>query len=137
MRLSILLLGAVWLLAGPALADQHKVADEHPGYPYYLRYCGACHGVFGDGLGPAVPALRSRPPDLTRLGEKYGLPLPKAAIRDVVDGELMVRAHGKSDMPIWGRELRRGAVSSIPKAPQILNVIVDYLEAIQREPAAE
>ena len=132
MRHTATLCTVIWLLAAPASASERAIGDEHPGYPYYRQYCAACHGVFADGLGPAVPALRSRPPDLSRLSEKYGTPLPKATIRDLVDGELMVRAHGKTDMPIWGRELRRSGVASMPRGPHIMSVIVDYLDAIQR-----
>jgi len=56
-------------LTGVALpASAERAIDEsHPGYVYYRKYCASCHGVFADGLGPVVPALRSRPPDLAHL----------------------------------------------------------------------
>jgi mono/diheme cytochrome c family protein len=120
-------------MASAAAAEDRIIREEHPGYPYYRQYCASCHGVFADGLGPVVPALRTRPPDLTRLAEKYGTPLPQAAIRDFIDGEVMVRAHGQTDMPIWGRQLRRELPATpVPAKKLILNVIVDYLAAIQR-----
>jgi mono/diheme cytochrome c family protein len=136
-RIAAILLGTALALAPPAGAEERSRAidEAHPGYTFYRQYCASCHGLFADGLGPVVPALRSRPPDLTRLTEKYGAPLPEAALVRYIEGTDMVRAHGTHDMPVWGKRLSE----DIPPSPakqaakrMTLHLVVDYLGAIQR-----
>ena len=113
---------------------------EHPGEAYFRQYCASCHGLGADGKGPVAPTLRSQPADLTRLAEKYGDPLPRAAIRDFIDGEAMPRSHGSSDMPVWGRVLRAELSpdeSNTAIRRMVLSLIVDYLAEIQMEPPAK
>jgi hypothetical protein len=61
-RLALLATSACAALAGAAAA----APQARPGWPLYDRYCLACHGVAGDGQGPAAPFTRSKPRDLTR-----------------------------------------------------------------------
>lgn len=134
----LLVLGAALTFVSPVGAeDKSRGVDEgHPGYTLYRQYCASCHGIFADGLGPVVPTLRSRPPDLSRLAEKYGSPLPEAALIRYVEGTDMVRAHGTTDMPVWGKRL----YEDVPPSPatqsakrMTLQLIVDYLVAIQHQ----
>jgi len=115
-------------------AGGRAMREDHPGYPYYRQYCAACHGVLADGLGPVAPALRARPPDLTALGAKYGTPLPRERLEEFVEGRHMVIAHGRSDMPVWGRRLLEEIPASPAKEPgrrAIIYLVMDYLIAIQ------
>lgn len=121
-------------IAGAEPAGERAALEEHPGYPYYRQYCAACHGVLADGRGPVAPALRSRPSDLTSLSERYGTPLPRARLEEFVDGRHMVTAHGRSDMPVWGRRLLDEIPASPAKEPgrrAIIYLVMDYLIAIQ------
>jgi hypothetical protein len=132
-----ILLGALLAFASPVGAEEgtRGIDESHPGYPLYRQYCASCHGLFADGLGPVVPALRSRPPDLTRLAEKYGSPLPQAALVRFIGGVDMVRAHGTTDMPVWGERLYEDVPPSPATQPakrMTLQLVVDYLTAIQR-----
>lgn len=108
-----------------------------PGRVLYLTYCASCHGPGGRGDGRVAPALRTPPPDLTRLYERYGTPLDRAAIADYVDGRLLVGAHGAREMPVWGREFFADAPPSTPglehTREHLVKVLVDYLQSIQGE----
>lgn len=48
-----------------ALAAELPVGDAVAGRVVYEANCTACHGVEGDGKGPAAAALKPRPPDFT------------------------------------------------------------------------
>jgi len=136
----VLASGAIVFLVCVAAAQNtasHAIHEDHPGYPLYRQYCASCHGVFADGLGPVVPVLRSRPPDLTRLAFKYGTPLPKPALVSFIGGRDMLRAHGTTDMPVWGIQLEAGlppTTSTTAGKRMTLGLIVDYLDTIQQKP---
>jgi mono/diheme cytochrome c family protein len=131
----VLLVLACASSGGGETPPARTVDESHPGYSTYRQYCGACHGVFADGKGPVAPLLTPPPFDLSRLGERYGMPLPRAEIARFVSGERPVRAHGPTDMPIWGDRLLEGVPESAGKTfgkrGRIL-LILDYLESVQR-----
>lgn len=121
--------------SGDVGADPKRAIDEsHPGYPYYRQYCASCHGVFADGKGLLVPVLTRKPPDLSRLTHAYGNPLPHAKVAEFIEGQKMPEAHGRSEMPVWGKELKEDlgpGLGNQPARRMIIELIVDYLEAIQ------
>ena len=47
-------------------------------------YCAACHGKAGKGDGPMVPALKTRPTDLTSLARRNRGSFPKDRVLAVV-----------------------------------------------------
>lgn len=110
-------------MARTAQAEPPRGQDE------YLRYCSACHGEQADGEGPVANVLDPRPPALTALTAKYGSPLGTDLVAYVM-GTTMPRAHGTSDMPVWGRNLQ-SPDGSDGKAIQIIWLIADYLDSIQ------
>ena len=117
---------------------------EQTGAQLYARYCASCHGVGGHGDGPLVVVLTAKPADLTRLGEKYGRPLPSQPIAAFIDGRSDVKAHGPREMPVWGEQLYRGEPgrSPAPDTPSgqareaarrgAIELIVAYLQTIQQ-----
>ena len=70
-------------------------------------------------------------PSLTRLRESYGNPLGAKFVTYVM-GETMPRAHGTSDMPVWGRNLEESEGSYADAVAAIWR-IVRHLDAIQTE----
>ncbi len=72
------------------------------GRQMFDAYCASCHGQGGKGNGPAAPALKNAPTDLTRLSERNGGAYPEAHVAQVIKGDLMMVAHGSKEMPIWG-----------------------------------
>lgn len=141
----MILRGAVAALAmiaaaGVAAAEtpaRRAIDEDHPGYLPYRKYCAACHGVFADGRGPVAPVLKTPPADLSRLAEKYGLPLPKGFLAEFIDGRRWVRAHGAVEMPVWGErlfeEVPDEALAEWARG-RTIESIVEYLVAIQRPP---
>lgn len=104
------------------------------GRALYVASCAPCHGATGSGDGPAAPALRVRPPDLTRLGERNGGAFPVERVTRIVDGRSELAPHGSRQMPIWGlsfQELDRDT-NQEAEVGETLRRLVRYLESIQR-----
>lgn len=108
-----------------------------PGRILYLTYCESCHGIAGHGDGPAAAALRTAPPDLTRLYERYGTPLDRDRLAEYIDGKALLGAHGPRQMPIWGNEFFEDLPETAPGLEgakrQLFAVLVGYLETLQTE----
>ena len=109
-------------------------AADHAGKAVFEQYCASCHGTAADGKGPVAEEMKISPADLRKLGKKYGMPLPKPKLREMIDGRNMVRSHGTADMPVWGDNLIRNAPPTanveLFKRGTII-VILDYLETLQ------
>lgn len=103
----------------------------------FVRACAACHGNAGRGDGPAAQALRTPPPDLTRLAGRHGGTFPRAHVRSVMLGEVDVRAHGTREMPVWALEFGPSASGPTAVASFVavrrMEAILDHLATIQRD----
>ena len=123
--------------AATALLAARTRSSVTEGRVFYGRYCAACHGLAADGRGPVAVALRKTPSDLRRLGERYGMPLPRARIARFVDGRETVDAHGPREMPVWGE--RFGSLepegSERTSIDRRIDAIIVYLGTIQVGPA--
>jgi mono/diheme cytochrome c family protein len=96
-----------WLTLVPLLSVAAPVfAADDAGRTLYLRYCAACHGRDGRGDGPVAPALGEKPTDLTQLAAGHGGEYPLEDVVEAIDGTRTVRAHGVSEMPVWGEVFR-------------------------------
>jgi mono/diheme cytochrome c family protein len=124
------------LLAHGAASANDLPSGAAAGQILFQTYCASCHGVLGDGNGPAAAALRTSPADLTRLTERHGLPLPRHTIAELIDGRLDVAAHGSREMPVWGEVFFPSEPGGSPNRERAkqrsIQVIIDYLETIQR-----
>ena len=111
-------------------------AGEQPGQVLYLRYCAACHGRQGRGDGPVAPALGEKPTDLTQLAATHGEEFPLKAVVDAIDGTRTVRAHGVSEMPVWGEVFLPDSASPKEKVAGRGKIITiaDYLRSLQGLP---
>lgn len=100
------------------------------GKQMFDEYCASCHGGDGKGSGPAAPALKMQPTDLTLLAQKNGGKFPfmhvMSSIQDVTEN-----VHGSKDMPVWGPIL--SSVSS--RNPGIVKMritnLTRYIESLQ------
>lgn len=104
--------------AKPSASERKEIAE---GSRLYQHYCASCHGIDGRGSGPVTPALRTVPPDLTRIEKKAGA-FPAEELQKAIAGRNGVSVHGTSEMPVWGTVLPKKEIASIVK----------YLESIQR-----
>jgi mono/diheme cytochrome c family protein len=75
----------------------------------YRTYCAVCHGVRGQGDGPAAPAMKQKVTDLTMLTKNNGGKFPEERVYASIAGDVnaKIAAHGSSDMPTWGYVFRR------------------------------
>jgi mono/diheme cytochrome c family protein len=98
----------------------------------YKAYCASCHGSDAKGHGPAAPALKTPPPDLTVLAKgnqgKYPAFRVVAAIRL---GD--VTSHGSREMPVWGEVL--GSIGNATPREVELRVtnLTRYIESLQQK----
>jgi mono/diheme cytochrome c family protein len=100
----------------------------------FVSYCASCHGIDARGAGPAAPALRIAPADLTRIATRRGGDFPADQIAAWIDGRLAPPAHGTREMPVWGVQLAEGLppgefAQDLVRG-RILN-LVEYLRSIQ------
>lgn len=110
-------------------------ADE-TGRTLYLRYCAACHGRSAQGDGPVAPALGQRPTDLTQIAAAQKGQFSLEAVIEAIDGTRTVRAHGVSEMPVWGEVFRADHASQEQEAMMRAKVvaIANYLRTLQAVP---
>jgi mono/diheme cytochrome c family protein len=97
----------------------------------FREYCAACHGPEGKGNGPAAPALKTAPADLTRISARNGGTFPVAKVRRYIQGLDELPAHGNRDMPVWG-QLFRGMVGGEAAAQLRVQQLVEYLQKMQQ-----
>ncbi len=106
MRTLIVTVFAAGLLLAPAEAEARQASD--PGKEVYDRWCASCHGVSGDGLGPAAGMMLPRPRDFTRglyqLRTTAGGELPTDA--DIL--QVINRGMPGTAMPGWESQLASG-----------------------------
>ena len=130
----LLRVAGVAVLSLAALVD--RSAGEDYGARLYGQHCSACHGAEGKGDGIVSQLMQPKPPDLTQLAKKNGGKFPFYEIIQLVDGRETLRAHGKSDMPVWG-EVFAADEGSTPEAQAVARgkvvLIVDHLERIQQK----
>lgn len=99
------------------------------GVEMYKAYCAACHGADGKGHGPAAPAMKVMPTDLTVLAKNNGGKFPVKNVEDVLRFGSPLASHGSADMPTWGATFRVMGDEAITKM-RISNLI-DYMETLQ------
>lgn len=101
---------AVLVAPAPAQTPAAKPTIERTPAPYtrpadgptmYRDYCAACHGISGHGDGPAAPALKVAPTNLTQLSAANKGRFPTEHFQEVLLHGTTV-AHGSPEMPTWG-----------------------------------
>ena len=101
------------------------------GSEMYTAYCASCHGKDAKGNGPAAPALKLAPSDLTTLAKRNGGKYPAARVESILRGKESLVSHGDQEMPVWGPVFR--AMTSNPDATVTLRItnLNNYLESLQ------
>lgn len=101
------------------------------GQEMFRAYCASCHGLDGRGNGPASAALKTQPPDLTRLSQSHGGTFPSDLVTNVIEGERVIVSHGSREMPVWGHAFRN--VNSDERMAKLkVQNLTAYIESIQR-----
>ena len=124
-------IAAVVLLQGQTKIRQTPIQPTSPasGQEMFMAYCASCHGKDGKGSGPAAPALKAKPTDLTMLSQKNGGKFPANAVYVAIGGTFNVPAHGSAEMPVWGEVFNRSGNESQTKLR--LSNLTSYVQSIQ------
>lgn len=86
----------------PAQRSSGRGASYQRGRQMFLEYCAACHGVSAKGNGPAAPALKIPPADLTTLAAHNDGRFPSVKVMQAIKAGPSIPAHGTETMPVWG-----------------------------------
>jgi len=100
------------------------------GKEMFTAYCASCHGEDGKGNGPASPALKNMPADLTSLGRNNGGKFPGMAVMTSIENG-GTRAHGSKDMPVWGPVLMSVSNGRTLVVTQRISNLTGYIESLQ------
>lgn len=129
------MLGAGQQAAAQAVPTVKQVpisnAPSNSGNEMFNSYCAVCHGKDAKGNGPAAPAMKTAPIDLTTLAQKDSGKYPAAHVAAVIRGQASPPSHGSQDMPVWGplfSSLSQGHEG--PVQQRVAN-LVGYIETLQ------
>ena len=102
------------------------------GHQMYVTYCAPCHGISGKGDGPAAPAFKYLPTNLTQLTRTHGGNYPDDLVRAAIQFGTKTPAHGSAQMPVWGAAFRSldGLKPSSVSPLRIAN-LVNYVKTLQ------
>jgi mono/diheme cytochrome c family protein len=104
------------------------------GKDMYNAYCASCHGADGMGNGPAAPALKTHPTNLTLLSAQHNGRFPEAAVQQAIKGDpAMPSAHGSKDMPVWGPVFTTMGQGSAGQAQLRVRNLTQYILSLQRK----
>jgi mono/diheme cytochrome c family protein len=120
---------SLWALPGISSAQGGKARFE--------QYCSSCHGTDAKGDGPLANLLTEKPADLTQLAKNNAGKFPGIKVMRDIDGRDTVRAHGTSDMPVWGVNFKAVGSRSSHTAESATRgsaqEIVQYIQTIQEK----
>ena len=110
--LTVVLLIALAACMGNAVAqvkvrqitlEWEAIADLE-GDALYNSLCSTCHGVTGEGNGPAAGALKKDVPDLRMLALDNDGEYSHKQVKRAISGSTRDIAHGTVDMPDWEQQ---------------------------------
>lgn len=122
---------AVLAAAAGAQAEESKLEQ---GGQMYRRFCGACHGLTGQGDGIVSGLMQPPPTNLTLLAKRNGGVFPFMQTMNQTNGTTAVRAHGDPNMPVWGEILKEPLRSDGETRANVQGrtmLIVKYIESLQ------
>jgi mono/diheme cytochrome c family protein len=140
LRNSLLMLPLFGALAYLAASDKVTVkktpiaqTNAASGREMYIAYCASCHGKDAKGNGPATPALKTPPPDLTTLAVRNQGKFPSMRVGAILRGQEVLITHGSKDMPVWGPlfESRPDYAGSHELNARLFH-LTDYLKSVQQ-----
>lgn len=105
--------------------------NPNSGSEMFATYCSACHGVKGQGNGPAAPAFNKRPTDLTLLAESHGGKFPRMLVSSTLQQGPKASANGSAGMPILYDTFRHLDSMNQGAARLRINNLTDYIESLQ------
>ncbi|MHA6324319.1 c-type cytochrome [Roseivivax sp. CAU 1753] len=114
---------------------------ETIGQGSFMANCAVCHGADGKGNGPFLDFMKNAPSDLTQISERNGGRFPIETVYQIIADTDQQRAHGTSEMPIWGNRFNADVIaeegeygtgaSGLPTAQARILELVYFLATIQ------
>ena len=140
-RQKLLLVLMAFSFAVAVFAQQKTTVKKAPapyttpssGKEMYQAYCASCHGPDGKGDGPAAPALKTPPADLTQIAAKNGGKFPQSHVYEVIRGEANLPAHGSAEMPVWGPVFRSISGGHQSEVQLRINNLTEYVASLQKK----
>lgn len=129
----VALVGAA-LALGATLTACAPGDEAYAGNELFAANCSSCHGIYGDGNGPAAATIAQSVPDLRQIANANDGAFPRDVIRKVVDGREIIEAHSSDSMPKWGQEflLSEGySQAAERRVTKKIDALVAYVESIQ------
>jgi mono/diheme cytochrome c family protein len=122
------------LSARPAAGQGGQpIAD---GESLFKTYCASCHGATARGTGAVAVFLRVQPADLTQIAKRNKGVFPADQVHAIIDGRKTAKAHGASQMPVWGDAFSKSVAGGEATAVDArIKALVAYLASIQEKPA--
>jgi mono/diheme cytochrome c family protein len=108
----------------------------------YNNLCSACHGVSGEGNGPAASALQKEIPDLRMLALNNDGVYAHKKVKRAICGSSREIVHGTIDMPDWEQQFMyvNPAWSDFTReayARKRINALSKYVETLQLDEPAQ
>jgi mono/diheme cytochrome c family protein len=128
-----MLLGSLLLLHAqePKVSKVSAVpTSAASGKEMFRSYCASCHGMDGKGHGPAAPALKVPPTDLTLLAKQSGGKFPNMRVMSSIKDGTQT-GHGSKDMPVWGPILSTVSSDNPGEVTQRIGNLVGFIESLQ------
>ena len=125
-------------LVALAACKPAEMPQPRDGRALYDANCAICHGVSGQGDGPAASGLDPQPADLTSITRRSGGDFPVAQVLSTIDGYTRAPVAGVN-MPEFGLLLQGDLVpvdtgdGVLSPVPRPLAALLAYLQAIQAE----
>lgn len=127
----VVLLGAISLGAQPVIKHETaRRAQSLEGQDTFNAYCAVCHGADGKGAGPAASALKTPPTDLTTYAQRHAGTFSAVDMREVINGERLIPAHGTREMPIWG-DVFRALYTDLTLRDLLIRNLIVHIESMQ------
>jgi mono/diheme cytochrome c family protein len=121
--------------SGQDQAQDEEQARIAAGRDLFQSYCASCHGVDARGGGPVASQLRVPPADLTRIAARRNGRFEASEVAAYIDGRSEVLAHGRREMPVWGRVYDerndRILADETLLSPGMIFTITAYLRSVQ------
>lgn len=123
------------VVASSGIAQTIKTVPPNPTSPtsgkeMFNEYCAVCHGHDAKGDGPAAPALKKVPADLTQLTAHNKGKFPDARVAGFIEGDDKLDAHGTRDMPMWGNVFKSMAGGDATTRMRVANLTA-YIKTLQ------
>jgi mono/diheme cytochrome c family protein len=125
---------AALTLSACSPSNTDAVASDMDGEALFVRNCANCHGLYGEGDGPAAATLSITPPDLRQIAKRNNGHFPHETIVQVIDGRTLRDGHDLPGMPMWGSLLAPADMTEEEAEAYVSERVIAlarYLESIQ------